>query len=253
MPDQMRADCLGAAGNPVIQTPTLDRLCSEGVLFTNAFTVSPLCMPARASFVSGLYPHNHHMWANAGRLPAGDETFFHHLQKAGYYTAHVGKSHYYPQLSGEHLSAYEPYMHARGLDYVHETTGPWATSRTDSYMTDHWQQLGLLNAFREDYEKRRKARPFAVWPSPLPTEEFADSYVGRHAVRFIDTYEPTTARSPCAFSSVSGGRTSPGMHPATTLPGTTRPTSLLPYGLPSLQTTSLNTRGSECSSGASKA
>jgi len=188
MPDQMRADCLAAAGNPVTQTPNLDRLCAEGVLFTHTFTVSPLCMPARASFISGLYPHNHHMWANAGKLPADDETFFHHLKEAGYYTAHIGKSHYYSHLK-EHLRVHEPYMHARGFDYVHETTGPWATLRTDSYMTDHWKGLGLLDTFREDYERRRQSRPFGVWPSPLPTEEFLDSYIGRQAVRFIGDYD----------------------------------------------------------------
>ncbi len=202
MPDQMRADCLGAAGNPVIRTPALDRLCGEGVLFTNAFTVSPLCMPARASFVSGLYPHNHHMWANAGRLPAEDETLFHHLQKAGYYTAHIGKSHYYSHLAGEHLRTYESYMRARGLDYVHEPTGPWATSRTDSYMTDHWERLGLLAAFREDYERRRRSRPSGVWPSPLPTEEFMDSYIGRQAVRFIDEY--SSPEPMCLFVGFGG-------------------------------------------------
>jgi choline-sulfatase len=144
-------------------------------------------MPARASFVSGLYPHNHRLWTNAGRLPAHDETFFQHLQRSGYYTAYVGKSHFYPH-GGKHLREYEDYMHARGLDYVHETTGPWATTRTDSYMTDHWREKGLLSAFREDYAKRRKTGPCAVWPSPLPTEEFLDSYIGRKAVEFIQSY-----------------------------------------------------------------
>ena len=40
-------------------------------------------------------------------------------------------------------------------------------------MTDHWREQGLLDAFRNDYAKRRDTGPLAVWPSPLPEGEFA--------------------------------------------------------------------------------
>jgi len=188
MTDQQRADCLGCAGHPLLRTPNMDRLAAEGMRFTHACTVSPICMPARASFISGRYVHSHAMWNNKGQLPATDETMFHHLQRSGYCTAHIGKSHYYEHRGG-HLREHEDYMHARGFDYVHETTGPWATLTTDSYMTDDWQRKGLLDAFREDYRKRRAFGPAAVWPSPLPPEEFLDSYIGRQAVRFIEEYD----------------------------------------------------------------
>ena len=201
MPDQMRADCLGRAGHPVIRTPNLDRLASEGTRFSHACTNSPLCMPARASFVSGTYPHNHGMWNNAGALPSNDETFFHHLQAAGYHTAYVGKSHFY-EHGGFHMRDREPYMHARGLDDVHETTGPWATVTTDSYMTDDWAEKGLLKAFRDDYEKRRETGPCAVWPSPLPTGDFMDSYIGRTAAQWVDGYAGD--KPPCLFVGFGG-------------------------------------------------
>jgi choline-sulfatase len=201
MPDQFRADCLGCAEHPVIRTPNLDRLASEGTRFSHACTNSPLCMPARASFVSGTYVHNHGMWHNAGELPANDETFFHHLQAAGYHTAYVGKSHFY-EHGGLHMREREPYMHARGLDDVHETTGPWATVNTDSYMTDDWATKGLLKAFRDDYQKRRETGPCAVWPSPLPTEDFMDSYIGRAGVEWIDAY--VGDKPPCLFVGFGG-------------------------------------------------
>jgi len=193
MPDQQRADSMGCQGNPVIKTPNMNKIAKKGVCFASAYTVSPVCMPARASFISGLYPHNHNIWSNAGELPENDETFFHHLQREGYFTAHVGKSHYYLHRRGEHLAQHEDYMHARGLDYVHEVTGPMATMRTDSYLTDHWRKKGLLTLFREDYIQRREIsgspiREVAVWPSPLPEEEALDSYVGRKAVEFAQSY-----------------------------------------------------------------
>ena len=186
MADQFRADCLGVAGHPQVQTPSLDRLAQGGVRFAHAVTVNPLCMPARASFINGLYSHNHGMWDNRSQMPADDETFFHHLQAAGYYTGHIGKSHYHPHGRG-HLREAEDYMHARGLDYVHETTGPWATVTTDSYLTDHWDKLGLTEVFRADY-RERQAHKEVVRPSPLPVEEYPDSYVGRQAVEFIAGY-----------------------------------------------------------------
>jgi choline-sulfatase len=187
MTDQQRADCLSAAGHPQLRTPHMDRLCAEGMRFSTAVTTHPICMPARASFINGLYTHSHHMWANNGRMPAEDETVFQLLQQAGYYTGHVGKSHYYDHL-GQHMRDEEPYMHARGLDYVHETTGPWATTTTRSYMTDEWEAHGLYEAFKADYERRRGERT-GTWPSPLPVDLFLDSYIGRQGERFIREHE----------------------------------------------------------------
>jgi len=201
MTDQQRGDSMGCAGADPLRTPNMDRLAAEGVRFANAVTTCPLCMPARASFVSGLHCHSHGMWANRGQLPADDETFFQHLQRAGYYTAYVGKSHFYGHGNGDHLRDHEPYMHARGLDYVHETTGPWATTKCRSYMTDRWEKLGLYEAFKDDYA-RRKGHHTAAWPSPLPTEEFLDSYIGREAAEFVDGYDGT--KPVCLFVGFGG-------------------------------------------------
>ena len=54
--DQFRWDCLGAAGNEIIQTPDLDTLAARGVRFRNGFTPDPTCVPARASIVTGNDP-----------------------------------------------------------------------------------------------------------------------------------------------------------------------------------------------------
>jgi choline-sulfatase len=201
MTDQQRADCMGAAGNPVIQTPNMDRIAAEGMRFANAFTVSPLCMPARASFLSGVYPHGHGMWANAGQLPASDESVMHRLQAAGYRTAHIGKSHYYPHGSTEHMSAFEGYLHARGIEDVREVTGPRATLRMDSYMTDSWNEVGLLQTLRDDYRDRLQSK-WTVRPSVLPTEHHMDSYVGRTAADYVHDYSDD--RPMCLFVGFPG-------------------------------------------------
>ncbi|HJN18412.1 MAG TPA: sulfatase-like hydrolase/transferase, partial [Armatimonadota bacterium] len=201
MPDQMRADCMSCADHLQVTTPHIDELAAEGTRFSHGCTNSPLCMPARASFISGLYPHNHGMWHNSGQLPAGDESLFHHLQSAGYRTCHTGKSHYYPH-SGQHLRDCEGYMRARGFDDVHETTGPYATMNTDSYMTDEWAEKGLLEAFKDDYRRRREVGARAAWASPLPEDDFMDGYIGRKAVEWVDEYDD--ARPPCLFVGFGG-------------------------------------------------
>jgi len=50
--DQQRWDALGAAGNPEIRTPNLDRLAASGTHFSHHFVQNPVCMPSRASFPS---------------------------------------------------------------------------------------------------------------------------------------------------------------------------------------------------------
>ncbi len=57
--DQWRGDTLGAVGHPLVQTPNLDRLASEGVLFRNHWTQAVPCGPARASLHTGMYLMNH--------------------------------------------------------------------------------------------------------------------------------------------------------------------------------------------------
>ena len=59
MPDQLRADSLSCAGHPIVKTPNIDKIAAEGVQFSKAYTVSPICMPARSSLLTGLYCHNH--------------------------------------------------------------------------------------------------------------------------------------------------------------------------------------------------
>lgn len=57
--DDHRWDFMSGAGHPFVKTRNLDRLASQGVLFSNAFVTSSLCSPSRASFLTGLYAHTH--------------------------------------------------------------------------------------------------------------------------------------------------------------------------------------------------
>ncbi len=56
MSDEHRADITGYEGNPIVRTPTLDRLARSGVVFRNAYTASPICIPGRQALMSGQFP-----------------------------------------------------------------------------------------------------------------------------------------------------------------------------------------------------
>jgi arylsulfatase A-like enzyme len=108
--DNHRWDAFGAAGHPFVRTPALDRLAREGILFENAFCTTPLCSPARASFLTGLYAHHHGVLNNADRAHWDPAlvTFQELLQReAGYATAFIGKWH----IPGSGLPA------LRGVDH----------------------------------------------------------------------------------------------------------------------------------------
>lgn len=94
MADQLNPRFLKAYGCPVGHTPTIDRLAREGVVFDSAYCNSPLCAPARYSFVSGQLPSAIGAFDNAAELPASTPTFAHHLRAAGYRTLLAGKMHF---------------------------------------------------------------------------------------------------------------------------------------------------------------
>jgi len=96
MTDQHRADCLGCMSNDVIQTPHLDRLASQGVVFENAFCQSPVCMASRASLFTGRYPEAAGV-RGMGVLPPTETTLAEWLARQGYTTGAFGKVHFTPE------------------------------------------------------------------------------------------------------------------------------------------------------------
>ena len=93
--DDVRWDGLGVTGHPFVETPNIDRLAEEGVLFRNAFVTTPLCSPSRASFLTGRYARTHGVIVNddPGGISHQLATFPGILERAGYDTAFIGKWH----------------------------------------------------------------------------------------------------------------------------------------------------------------
>lgn len=91
--DQHRADHLGCYGNKVVKTPNLDKLAARGQCLTNMHVATPICMPNRASLMTGRYPTAHGARHNGIPLSLQARTFVETLRESGYRTAVVGKIH----------------------------------------------------------------------------------------------------------------------------------------------------------------
>jgi len=94
MSDEHQACAMGCAGHPFVQTPNLDKLASRGIRFTNAYTPSPICVPARAAFATGRYVHQNRLWDNAMPYTGDIPGWGHALQAQGTPVESIGKLHY---------------------------------------------------------------------------------------------------------------------------------------------------------------
>jgi len=94
MADQHNPKMLGSRGHECVKTPNLDALASWGTRFDRAYTNSPLCVPARASFATGRYVHGNGCWDNAIAYEGSQPSWGHRLQAAGNPVVSIGKLHY---------------------------------------------------------------------------------------------------------------------------------------------------------------
>ena len=96
--DQQRYDTLGCNGGTLARTPVIDGLAAEGIRYERAHPQSVVCMPSRATMLTGQYPTTHGVWMNGVPLPIDAPSVAEELRGHGYRTALVGKAHFEPFL-----------------------------------------------------------------------------------------------------------------------------------------------------------
>lgn len=94
MSDEHARSIMGAYGNPLVQTPTLDKLARRGVRFENAYTPSPICVSARASFATGTPVFENRCWSSAEPYYGQQQSWMHRLRNGGHNVVSIGKLHY---------------------------------------------------------------------------------------------------------------------------------------------------------------
>ena len=97
--DQMRFDAIGANGQRIARTPHIDALAKAGINYTRCHAQNVVCMPARATMITGQYVTTHGVWMNGVPLPQDAPSVARHLkEKKNYRTALIGKAHFEPFL-----------------------------------------------------------------------------------------------------------------------------------------------------------
>jgi arylsulfatase len=171
--DQFRADCLGSAGVFNVRTPNLDALVEEGASFSNAYCSYPMCVPARASLMNGLYNcdngvyYNDQGWDDTLRTLPGE------LSANGYHSVAVGKMHFRPDRKyygfdkrcADSGTDYQLYLQRNGI----EKDGP-------------------------QNELERKYYTFKTRPTTVPLEHYLPVYITDRAISELDLI---TSRRDC--------------------------------------------------------
>ena len=194
-PDQWNPRCLGYESDPNVRTPNLDRLAREGIIFDNNYSCCPVCMPARCSLISGLYPHNHGLWMNSSNfyVPPHRAPMFRDIRSAGYTTAQIGKCHWRGGRDWKReFETVADYYEALGLDHCQEIATPFTTPRgSGGPYREHVKKLGLMEAYDRDMADRFEKGQYAVVrPSVMPPEHHNDSFVAQKSIEFIQQ-QPT--------------------------------------------------------------
>lgn len=187
MTDQQRWDAVGCVGGWV-KTPNMDWIAGKGVRFVNAYTNSPVCIPARVSLATGLYPHDLKLWDNQTYLLSPNKrTWMRAVRETGYRTSLFGKTHLHPHRGDLRERRY--LLDAYGLDDADEIAGPKASLGCKSNLTDLWKRERVYGDYRRDLTQRYDSKPWLTRPSPLPLELYPDVYVGTQARDYLRSYD----------------------------------------------------------------
>ncbi len=185
---------MSCAGHPFLDTPNMDRLAGEGVLFTNAFVTTSLCSPSRASFLTGKYAHTHGVQNNFTPWDGSNRTFLEVLEDAGYDTAFIGKWHMPGRLPT--LEGVDPFItftiqggQGRYLNCPLIVNGEERPSRKP-YITEE------LTDYAIEFIERERDAPFCLYLSHkavhhrwTPPDHLADIYADKR-LPFPEGFDP---------------------------------------------------------------
>lgn len=159
---------LGCYGNPKIRTPNLDKLASEGVLFTRAYANAPMCSASRQSMLTGKYPHATGVTLLRTSFPDENTTMAEHLKNYGFKTGLIGKDHFNNNLN-------------HGFDYKIGRRN-WL-EQVNSNIPDSIEVLPKWKPFQD---------PASIWlnagtlPAPYYDEDISGTFYAQKAMEFIE-------------------------------------------------------------------
>ncbi len=199
-PDQHRSDWLGLNSRLPLRTPNIDRLAARGTRFTQAFTPSPLCAPARACLASGRSYAACGVPSNLECYPLDLPTYYQRLRDAGYRVAGVGKFDLHKDLAtpaaqrswnldGSRLL--DEWGFTEGIDNEGKLDGTASYAATGTprgpYLR-YLEGLGLARDYVREHEVRDRC--LNAYVTALPDEAYCDNWIAGNGLRFLAGFPP---------------------------------------------------------------
>lgn len=187
--DDHTSQAIGAYGAKYKVTPNIDKLASEGMLFSNAHVTNALCGPSRAVFLTGKFSHKNGFKDNLSHFDASQDLFVKQLQTNGYQTAWIGKWHLEAEPQGfDFWQVLIGQGHYYNPEFLVKDKGK---QKVEGYVTN------IITDMSEDWlNKRDKSKPFClvvghkathrVW---LPETHVLDDYTFPLPDNFYDNYQ----------------------------------------------------------------
>lgn len=198
MTDQQKASAIRMYGNPDVPTPSLERLAARGIRFDQCYTPHPLCVPARVSFWTGRYPHEHGSRTNEILMPPGECHFARVLHDAGYRLALFGKDHCFQPADDRLFEERYVFSHQGPDDAENEQVAEvvrWIRSgrrpgqrllsepRINPYPAEHCPTAVLARRTIRFLEQQTGDKPFCTWisiPDPHGPLQCPEPYASMH-------------------------------------------------------------------------
>ncbi len=196
--DQQRWDAMGLH-NPILQTPVMDAIARNGMQFGRMYPTNAICMPARASMITGRSQRGHQVFNHDVNLSEAIPVLGDSLGKAGYQTALIGKAHFKTSdiedilpdqpppgspVNPEDDLWYGPYY---GFDYAEIHTG-------HTYPAGHWR-LWLQQNYPEGLEQWRpqnalapRSGAYASWKNALPCEYHYTHWTADRTIHWLNRH-----------------------------------------------------------------
>ncbi|WP_019420993.1 sulfatase-like hydrolase/transferase [Paenibacillus sp. OSY-SE] len=212
--DQQRRDTLRCYDpNTLCQTPNLDALAADSVVFDNAYTTCPVCTPARASLQTGMYPFKHGMQTNTytlgcivNELPDSPGLLSRQLQRhTNYSIGHTGKWHLgqgpverskfdrnlkhvaFPDIMAGHRSLPSDVGY-EGDDFPGHGGGGWNYPQFRKYLADAGLELKIEHRISGHYEGHFAAE--VTSPVETTIEHYLTNCAMFHMERFLERERP---------------------------------------------------------------
>jgi arylsulfatase A-like enzyme len=194
--DQQQKKTLGCYGNPYIQTPNLDHLSEEGVLFNRAYAECPVCMPSRVTMVTGRSARFHGTGVHNSSMRSDEPVLGDVLQTKGYQTYFVGKPHFKSQQHRDTEESIADWRDGKMADWH----GPYAGFQRADILLGHsnpllghygeWLKKEHPDAWRHFTDK--EVQPLDVtsgngtYKNNIPEEAYSSTYIGNQVCDYLD-------------------------------------------------------------------